>query len=177
MRKFPKNSQYVSFNNRRHKNLSPEETIAGELMAFTYNPELQPITPNFKLDLITWHNQMDNIFKSLKYSRVELRPELSQGSRWHYHGHIKIDNIMKFYIYDLPILRQNGSYEIDKINDFKIWMTYCTKQEELMKPITKEFKIPYLYDSTKIMKVKVEPLQDIKANELLKYESEDSQTE
>lgn len=169
MRKIPKNGYYATFNNRQHKNPSPEE-IEDKLYAFTFNPTKQPLTPQFKLDLITWHNGMDNIFKDLRYSRVELRPELSQGSRWHYHGRIKIEETMKFFIYDLPVLRANGSYEIDTISDETKWIKYISKQEELMKKITKEFKIPYIYDSRKTMKVKVEPLNDTKFTELIEYE-------
>lgn len=157
-----------------YKNPSPEDIIQDSIMAFTYNPKRQPLTPNFKLDLITWHNGMDNIFKSLKYCHIVLRPELSPGLRWHYHGQIKIQEIMKFYIYDLPLLRENGSYEIDTIKDLEIWTAYCSKQEELMKPITKEMSIPYLYDSSKIMKVKVNPLNDTKFTELIEYEISES---
>lgn len=171
MRKSPKNSRYADYNNRKHKNPSPEEMECGTY-SFTYNPAIQPITPNFKLDLITWHNGMDNIFRQCQYSHIELRPELSQGSRWHYHGQITIKDIMKFFIYDLPVLRANGAYEIDIINDKDKWKQYISKQEYLMKPITKEHLIPYHYDNEKIMKVKVNPLNDTKFSELLNYDDE-----
>lgn len=174
MRKSQKTATYSAFNNRKYKNPSPEEFKVDTEYTFTYNPQKQPLTPNYKLNLITWHNGMDNIFRSCKNCQIELRPELSQGSRWHYHGLITIKDIMKFFIYDLPVLRENGSYEIDEIKDKNVWLTYITKQKELMEPVCKEHKIPYNYDNTQIMKVKVEPLQDTKFTELIKFEDSDS---
>ena len=174
MRKSPKSDSYANWNNRKHKNPSPEEIVKSQWYAFTYNPEVQPLRPNFQLDLITWHNGMDNIFKSLKYCEIKLRPELSQGSRWHYHGQIQINEIMKFYIFDLPVLRENGAYEIDSMSEVKIsekynsWEDYCKKQEKMMKDICTEYGIPYHYDKSKIMKVKIQPLQDTKFTELIK---------
>lgn len=175
MGKLPKNGSYVSFNNRRHKNPPPEEMIVNRKYAFTFNPEKQPLNPNFKLDLITWHNGIDNIFKSLKYCHVVLQPELSSGCRWHYHGYIEINDIMMFYIYDLNHIRQSGSYEIDTIENEITWVNYVCKQSELMKPICKKYGIPYTYDNTKTMKVKMEPLNDTKFCELIDYASDDGE--
>ena len=160
----------MSFNNRRHKILSPEEMSTGILYSCTLNPSTQPLSPKFTLDLITWHNGMDNIFKCLKYSTVILYPELSSGSRWHYHGTLSITNVMKFFIFDLPFLREHFSFEIDTIADLTKWTAYCTKQTTLMKPITKEHGIPYKYESDKIMKVKSVSLNDTKFTELIKLE-------
>lgn len=168
MRKSNYTASAKSYDNRRHKLLPPEEMIPDTMYTCNINPEIQPLTPKFTLDLITWHNGMDNMFKSLKHSSVKLNLELSSNSRWHYHGTIKISNIMKFYIFDLPILKESCSLEIDKIEDLNIWTAYCTKQESLMKPICKEYGIPYKYESDKIMKVKTEPLQDTKFTELMK---------
>ena len=163
-----KKNPYTSYNNRRHKTLAPEDIVVNEWHSFTFNPEMQPLTPRFTLDLITWHNGLDNIFKSLKYCDITLRPELSSGSRWHYHGQIKITNIMKFYIFDLPILRENGSLEIDTITDIKVWTEYCCKQTNIMKDICIEYGIPYYYEKNQIMKVKIQPLNDNKFTELIK---------
>ncbi len=163
-----KKNPYQNYNNRRHKTLPPEEMTINTWYSFTFNPEIQPLTPRFTLDLITWHNGLDNIFKSLQYCDITLRPELSSGSRWHYHGQILITNIMKFYIFDLPILRENGSLEIDTITDIKIWTEYCVKQKQIMKDICTEYGIPYYYEKNKTMKVKIQPLNDSKFTELIK---------
>lgn len=168
MRKSQTTASYANWNNRRHKNPSPEDMKVNEGYAFTYNPEVQPLTPKFTLDLITWHNGMDNMYKSLKYCDITLYPELSQGSRWHYHGYIRLTDVMKFFIYDLPILRENGSYEIDILTDHEIWRKYVSKQENIMKDVCTEYGIPYRYESKKIMKVKIQPLQDTKFTELMK---------
>lgn len=167
-----KKNPYMFYNDRKHKNPAPEEMTEGIPYAFTWNPKRQPLNPQFKLDLITWHNGMTNILSSCKYCHIVLRPELSQGSRWHYHGHITIKNIMKFFIYDLPLLREEGTHEIDTITDKIIWEKYITKQEELMKQITKECLIPYIHDNEQIMKVKKQPLNDTKFTELLQYNEE-----
>lgn len=168
MRKSQKSDNYANWNNRRHKNPSPEDMNDNDIYSFTFNPEVQPLTPKFTLDLITWHNGIDNILKQLQFSNVVLRPELSQGSRWHYHGQIKIKNIMKFFIFDLPVLRENGSFEIDTIEDNNKWLDYCKKQETKMKDLCKEYGIPYVYENDKPMKIKVQPLNDTKFTELFK---------
>lgn len=168
MKKIPSNDQYANWNNRRHKIPSPEDLTVNTLYTFNYNPQTQPLSPQFKLDLITFHNGIDQVFKNLKYSKVKMNLELSSGSRWHYHGSIIIHDIMKFYIYDLQYIKENAAIEIDTIECLKSWETYCTKQKDLMKPICQEYGIPYTYENDKLMKVKINPLNDTKFCELIK---------
>lgn len=161
-------SDYSAWNNRRHKILPPEEMLVNTLYTCTINPEVQPLTPQFTLDLVTWHNGMDNKFKQLKFCTLNLKVEISSGSRWHYHGTIKITDIMKFFIFDMPVLKNETALEIDKMEDKEIWAKYCCKQETIMKPICQEYGIPYNYISDQIMKVKIQPLNDNKFTSLFK---------
>lgn len=167
MKKNP-SDDYANWNNRRHKIPAPEEMKVGIPYTFSYNPKTQPLNPQFKLDLITFHNGIDQVFKNLKYSKVKMNLELSAGSRWHYHGTIIIHDIMKFFIYDMHYLKEDSALEIDTIEDADKWSTYCNKQRELMKIVCQEYGVPYTYESDKIMKVKVNPLNDTKFTELIK---------
>lgn len=171
-RKKTHKSAFIQYNNRKHKILAPEEMSLEQWYTFTYNPETQPRRPNMMIDLISWHNGMDHKFKR-KYCQIEAVPEISSNGRFHYHGLIKITNIMKFYIEDLPVLRDGATYEIDTISDMTAWKTYMYKQQYLMEPLTKEYGIPYTYYSHKIMKVKTTPLQNVHFEELIKYKLED----
>lgn len=163
-------SNYYYNDNRRHKIPPPEDLLPNIPHSFSYNPETQPLTPKFTLDLITFHNGIDLQMKNLKYCTIKMNIELSSSSRWHYHGIIIIKDIMKFFIFDLPFLKENAAFEIDTIKEETkdVWTNYCTKQEKIMKPITQEYGIPYTYQSDQIMKVKVQPLNDTKFTELMK---------
>lgn len=61
-------------------------------------------------------NEDLQLFKKLKYSKIEVYPELSPTGRLHYHGYIEIHNVLKFYYHDTHILNQI-SYEIDTISE------------------------------------------------------------
>ena len=176
-RKSQKTAPYATFNNRKYKIPPPEDISEGQICSFTFNPVVQPQLPNYSLNLVSWHNGMDNIFKGCKYAQIKAYVELSSGGRFHYHGTIEIRNVLKFFIFDLPLLKAQGSYEIDHINDLVKWLTYCTKQEGKMKSLTKEYGIPYHYDGSKPMKLKINPLNDTPLSEFIKIPDYDSEPE
>lgn len=176
-RKSHKSAPYATFNNRKHKIPPPEDLSENGLYSFTFNPVVQPQLPNYTLNLVSWHNGMDSIFKSCKFAEIKCYVELSSGGRFHYHGTIQIKNVMKFFIFDLHMLKVQGTYEIDHINDFVKWHNYCIKQEGKMKSLTKEYGIPYHYDGSKPMKVKITPLNDTPFTELLQLPDPESDTD
>ena len=57
------------------------------------------------------------------------------------------------------------------------WHAYCVKQEGKMKSLTKEYGIPYHYDGSKPMKLKVNPLNDTPLSEFIKIPDYDSEPE
>lgn len=180
MRKKPTDN-YKKYNSRRHKVVPPEEMVVGKTYSFSYNPVKQPYQMlskigNSMVDLITWHNYNDMIFKSMKNCKIRVVPEISSSRRWHYHGMIEITDVMKFFIEDLYKMNDISSYEIDEINDLEKWSNYCSKQEKIMKPYCQKYGIPYEYDCTKPMKVKSDPLRNPDMVELveLDYDSDES---
>lgn len=75
---------------------------------------------------------------SLKYCTIDYYPELSHTGRIHFHGTIKIHNILLFYYIDLSTLKSMGHYCIDTIDDLKIREIYQTKQISLFECVFKK---------------------------------------
>lgn len=127
-----KNNQFKKF-----QCLSPEDVKEDVLYSFSYNPEEQPLFEKFykmKLNnLSDWSNHMKDILTTLHFCNISVFQELSRKGRFHFHGYIKINKILEFYIHDLAKLRHYGTYEIDKINNEDVWETYIHKQERIMK--------------------------------------------
>jgi hypothetical protein len=67
---------------------------------------------------------------------------------------------MRFTLFDLVHLKENGVFEIDTINDEIKWKEYVFKQKELMIDFLKEYKIPYEFNTmdSKLLKKKIDPL-------------------
>lgn len=61
-------------------------------------------------------NEDLQLFKKLKFSSLEIYPELSPTGRLHYHGLIQIHDVLRFMYHDLHILNQI-SYEIDTLSN------------------------------------------------------------
>lgn len=84
--------------------------------------------------------QLNSLRKQLRSCTWELYPELAPTGRLHYHGIIRVNDIIDFYYRDLYYLQQKGTYEIDTIGtpskdkpkdvhqDIINWRNYCTKQ-------------------------------------------------
>lgn len=116
----------------------PERIDPERIYSFSFNPQSQPLFERFynvKLNtLSSWSDEQEQIFKSLKHASVEICQEISSRGRLHYHGYIKIHNVIPFYLTSLKHIAHYGTYEIDEINDNEKWAKYVSKQESLMKP-------------------------------------------
>lgn len=130
--------------------LKPEDIDIKEVYSFTLSPISQPLQTNLgkmKLNCISdWYtNEIKRSLNRLSNCNISAFTEISSGSRIHYHGTIKINNIANFYFHDIPLLKHLGCYEIDTINDNKIWSDYCLKQKGFMKPFCEFNDIDYKY--------------------------------
>lgn len=79
------------------------------------------------------------------YASYDLYVEISEGGRLHCHGTIVIKDVLNFYVYAIPFMRDEMTYEIDTIKDATVWLTYCTKQSHLFEngnPRIKSMKDP-----------------------------------
>lgn len=131
----------------KHNCIPPEDIHPEKIYSFSYNPQEQPLFEKFykmKLNnLSDWSNQMKNIFQNLKFCNIEVNLELSRKGRFHYHGVIKIDKPIEFVLHDLKMLAHYGTYEIDHINNFEQWNTYCEKQQHLIEPYCEHHNMSY----------------------------------
>lgn len=128
MRKTTKN---LSNFNLPHKCIKPDLAKIDTLYTFSYNPKYQPHQDMFgRMDinnLEQWEKDICKKLKSLKYCKFNLTLDISSGGRLHYHGYIKILNLVSFYFHDIHILQYEGTYEIDIITDPACWYNYVKK--------------------------------------------------
>jgi len=65
-----------------------------------------------------------------KYAHYNLNIEVSEGGRLHGHGTIQIHDVLNFYLYAIPSLKQHNTYVIKPMDDQ--WeTTYCIKQKHI----------------------------------------------
>lgn len=128
--------------------IKPEDCYTGVLYSFSINPQEQPEFQCFyrmKLNTLRdWSQQFEDKMSKVHYCEYTLTCEIGSGGRLHYHGYIKINNIVKFYLHDLRYLKELGTYEIDKIEDKEVWNIYVEKQKRFMEKYCKENDIKYI---------------------------------
>lgn len=132
--------------------IAPEDVVEGKEYAFTYSPELQPLRQNggFKLQAIA-NYAMDtfSVFAKCRNCAIRAVHEISRKGRLHYHGYIRIYNVVAFYFNDLKKLSESGTLEIDHINDEYIWLRYVYKQHNLMRPWIEDQGVNYQVDTAR----------------------------
>lgn len=106
---------------------------------FNLNPELQPdwnqdICEHY-VPIKAWYRKIIGSVQLMKYCNIIMYLEISPTGRYHFHGIIKIKNVLNFFVHDLYRLKQIGTYEIDTIKDLEVWTKYCSKQDYLIKDI------------------------------------------
>jgi len=139
-------------NNGKYKCVKPEDVRTGVAYAFSFNPENQPTVATFGKMTLTafseWSEEIYKMFTRLQYCKLTTFMEISSGGRLHFHGKIVFIDIIKFFYFDLKILKFHGSYEIDTINtsDEK-WQEYCLKLQSPMSKFCKEYGMDQFYDT------------------------------
>lgn len=143
MRKSPTSAKYNI--------ISPEDVKIGEEYTFTINPLLTPYQTKKKGDkclvLPPFINSVIKHLNKLRYCEYTLRHEISCQGKWHYHGTIKITDIVNFYCFDIPLIKEIGCFEIDTIVDKNKWIKYLSKLEGVLRPYMEKEKLPYLIDN------------------------------
>lgn len=66
------------------------------------------------------------------------------GPRFHYHGTVRFHDVGTFYLKYYQKLLHYGLFEIDTIQDPKIWNDYITKDKEVMKPLMEYYHYDYI---------------------------------
>lgn len=120
-------------NSRPHSAVPPEEVDNTVTYSFSINPSKQYETQKNRLKLT-----QNDLCKTLSYLgnkkvfTFELYPELSQTGRLHWHGDIKILDVLTFYT-NLIRIKDHNTFEIDTIDDMTKWNEYKTKGQKYMK--------------------------------------------
>lgn len=150
--------------------ISPEDCSLNYGYCFTFNPQIQPLDvegsknansslwqfsphDDLKLHLKTWYVACRNLFESMRGCKIyDMVVEISDKGRYHFHGRLKITDIMDFYTFDIPILDKKAHYCIcqqlgdapsDKEVKYKTWDEYLNKQQQFMKPYLLKHGIKY----------------------------------
>lgn len=142
--------------NDKHKVIAPELVTQGSWLTFSFNPEEQPMFERFyrmKLNnLKDWSQQQYDILTTLRHANVHVILECSPKGRLHFHGVIKINDVIEFYMTDLKKLKHYGAIEIDTIGDDEIWLTYIYKQRKYMKGYADKHEMHYeIYNDDKYL--------------------------
>jgi len=116
--------------------------------SFSYNPSFQPKEGGRPLLWATYYNHAKSLFYSLNYCDIKVNSEFGAYGRWHFHGCIVLKDVLKFYVYDLPRLKNNGALEIDTISDTDKWEEYCDKEQHLVEAFLKELNASGVIDTT-----------------------------
>lgn len=134
----------------KFKIIKPEECLPNILYSFSYNPESQPTVQRFyNISLKcfeSWSQEIYEIFTSLRNCTIRTYMEISKAGRLHFHGYIKIQDIVNFYFYDLKKLKHYGTFEIDFINDPLKWDLYIKKQKPYMELFCKVNDMTYEFN-------------------------------
>lgn len=120
----------------------PEPQELEPIMAITLSPEDIPnprkvtlMDTSIKEYLAEMLTHIHYMLDDLKYSRIMVNYEMH--GRPHWHGWIEIFDVPKFYIHDIPILKDYGHFDISvekgKIENSKYtdWLDYCIKQSPI----------------------------------------------
>lgn len=120
----------VKTDNERYKSIEAEKIEVGTKYAFTISPQ-----KDFGLVGIDYYTKamgyMAMKINKLSNCDIFIYPELSKLGRLHFHGWIKIIHVLYFYLTDIKVLCDIGSFEIDTISEPDKWLTYVTKQNKI----------------------------------------------
>jgi len=129
--------------------IKPECAIKYGKYAFSFNPQDQPDIQRFYSVKLTafesWFESYYDLFRSMKYCIIQCVPEISAGSRIHWHGYIKILDQFNFYLYEVKRLEHHGTIEIDTYNPME-WDLYIKKQKDFVEPWCSKSNVTYWFN-------------------------------
>lgn len=134
---------------------SPSDVVLNQAYAFTYNPQIQPLTIKdgfnnalyqfdvsscLALDLKGWWKACSAHLMALRGCEFsEMVCEISKGGRYHFHGCITITNKALFYTFSIPVLKAKCHYAIVPIcqkmtekGKYESWESYLKKDQDFM---------------------------------------------
>lgn len=125
-----KKAHINSFSDAGSVIVSPETVSVTEWYTITINPETQLFGDPDRFMLVS--SYVYGKLKNINHIECYLYPEISGKGRIHFHGKIKIIDVIDFYLYGVYKLMLIGHIEIDTIKDVKVWDTYMTKSCPMM---------------------------------------------
>lgn len=140
----------VKVKNGSKNNVSLEKAQVGEMYSFTVNPPDDEKAVG-KSYVLNDHTRMIALVQKLRYSYVELYPELSPTGRLHYHGYLMMEDIFGFYSHDIKIISKWGNFKLDTIGNLQDWINYVQKQMSIMQPAFKTCDLMYKVCNQKLI--------------------------
>jgi len=115
--------------------VSPEDFQPNTKYPITINPSEQHWGQDTQR-IRSCHNSLCEEFKRLRYCKFDLVAEVSAKGRVHYHGTIEAQDVLHFFLYDLPKFPEFCIYSIKEwmkegLGKFKKWDDYLGKQAPL----------------------------------------------
>lgn len=114
------------FRNDSHKCLKVEQFSTSDQYAFTINPIKQHFSSFDRHHKVC--SDMKKFFSTHDSCSARMYLEISKLGRLHFHGYLIIKDILSFFLYFIPALKDISTFEIDTIQDASVWSTYCNKQ-------------------------------------------------
>lgn len=139
---------------RQNNNPKPEDFSIGQWYSITISP---PIDDNIKNwgDFETFSKKWSKIFNECFYTDLRLWCEYSVSFRFHFHGIMRSNDPLGFYMSDLPKLSEDAQVDIDTIGEMSDWLLYCKKAHTindglLLKQLVTEQGLQIYYDNSLI---------------------------
>lgn len=116
-----------------HSCLKPENLPLNTILSFSLSPsdKQQYYDRPKRLEVFIQQLYGRLLIHVNPYASYDLHVEISEAGRLHCHGTITVKDALGFYLYAIPFMRDNMTYEIDTIDDMTTWLAYCTKQARL----------------------------------------------
>lgn len=127
--------------NFRPKNqlLHPEKVIKDIEYAVTFSPndqaqhfgEKYSREDKFYDGFVNWFNE------NIRFCHLTLNLEISSKGRLHWHGILKVKDVARFYMYDVPEILLKNTFVVKEIrealegSEYESWDAYCHKQQPL----------------------------------------------
>lgn len=171
----PKNAQKNAYQNQKYSLPSMEDAILNYAYAFSYNPQFQP--SDYQGDFEKWYNSIIKILCKMKGCEISFSVELSKLGRLHFHGTLIMTTLWKFYYYDVKLLMNEGTFEIDTIKSIDEWQAYVDKNKIEMSTMMEAYGLPRTLQTKRTVKPNPETKQQCKLFFKEDYPNSDSETD
>lgn len=122
----------MTYDKPKHQIIHPEDVNTNHCYAFTFNPNSKPEIGKVNAFKV-WYDMIAHLLCDVCIaSKYRVYTEISCMGKFHFHGLIRITNIMNFYIHDVQTLTMNGTVVIKERTNEDEWEDYYLKQQDFI---------------------------------------------